>query len=227
MADYQPTPADKFSFGLWTVGLAGPRPLRRRHPAAHGPRRGRLPPGRAGRLGRHLPRRRPHPLRLGGGRPRGAHPALQGRPREDGHGGTHADHQPLHAPGLQGRRLHRQRSRRAPLRAAQGHAQPGPGGGAGRPDLRLLGRPRGRRGRLRQGPAGRARPLQGSLRPPLPVRHRQGLRPALRPGAQAQRAPRATSSCPPSGMPWPSSSPSSTARWWASTRRSATSRWPA
>ena len=59
MTDYTPTPEDKFSFGLWTVGWQGvdvfgpasPRPAR--------PGRGDVQARRARRRRRHLPRRRP------------------------------------------------------------------------------------------------------------------------------------------------------------------------
>ena len=75
--------------------------------------------------------------------------------------------------------------------------------------------------------AGRARPLQGGLRPARRVRRRPGLRPAVRDRAQAERAARrhpAAHRRPRAGVHqrrW--SAPS----WSASTPRSATSRWPA
>ncbi len=52
------------------------------------------------------------------------------------------------------------------LRAAQGHAQPRPRRRARRADVRVLGRPRGRRDRLRQGRPGRPRPLPRGPRHP-------------------------------------------------------------
>ena len=36
-----PTPADRFTFGLWTVGWKGQRPVRRRHPARRSTRSSR------------------------------------------------------------------------------------------------------------------------------------------------------------------------------------------
>ncbi|GMA85270.1 hypothetical protein GCM10025868_05200 [Angustibacter aerolatus] len=59
-----------------------------------------------------------------------------------------------------------------------------------RQGVRRLGRSRGLRDRWLEERAGRARPLQGGLRPAGPVRRRQRLRPALRDRAQAERAPR-------------------------------------
>ena len=57
-ADLTPTPEDKFSFGIWTVAVPRPRPVRPAHPAADGPgARGRE--ARRDRcLRRQLPRRR-------------------------------------------------------------------------------------------------------------------------------------------------------------------------
>ena len=60
--------------------------------------------------------------------------------------------------------VHLQRPRRTPLRAPQGDAQHRPGRRARRQGLRLLGRPRRRRVRRRQGRRGGAGPLPGGLR---------------------------------------------------------------
>ena len=49
------------------------------------------------------------------------------RARRDRHEGLDGDHQPVHAPRLQGRRLHRQRPRGAPLRAPEDDARDRPG----------------------------------------------------------------------------------------------------
>ena len=68
----QPTREDQFSFGLWTVGLAGARPVRRRHAAAARPGRDRAPARRARRVRRDLPRRRPRAVRRGRRRARAA-----------------------------------------------------------------------------------------------------------------------------------------------------------
>ena len=59
----QPTPEDRFTFGLWTVGWQARDPFGDATRRAARPGRDRAPPRRAGRLRRHLPRRRPDPLR--------------------------------------------------------------------------------------------------------------------------------------------------------------------
>ena len=46
------------------------------------------------------------------------------------------------------------------------------------------------------------------------------------PSSRSRTSRAGTSCCPPPGTPWPSSPNSSTPRWWASTRRSGTRRWP-
>ena len=58
----QPTRDDKFTFGLWTVGWQARDPF---GDATRGPRPGRdgAPARRARRVRRHVPRRRPHPVR--------------------------------------------------------------------------------------------------------------------------------------------------------------------
>ena len=58
-----PTPEDKFSFGMWTVGWQAPRPVRGPDPAADGPGARPGEARRARRLRRQLPRRRPDPVR--------------------------------------------------------------------------------------------------------------------------------------------------------------------
>ena len=79
---------------------------------------------------------------------------------------------------------------RARLCPAEDDAGDGPGRRAGREDLRLLGRPRGRGDRRGQGSAGghHAQPRRDEL--PVRVRRRSGLRPAVCAGGQAQRAAR-------------------------------------
>ena len=207
--------------------LAGPRPVRRGHPAGAGRRRGGAQARRARRVRHHLPRRRPDPAGQQQRRAGPDHRRVQAGARRHRHGGADGDHQPVRRPGLQGRRLHQQRPVGAPLRAAQGDAQHGPGRRAGRADLRLLGRPRGLGGRLRQGRPGRAGPLPRGHRPARPVLDRQGLRHALRHRAQAERAARRHPAAHASGTRWRSSPSSSTPTWSASTPRPATSRWPA
>ena len=62
----------------------------------------------------------------------------------------------------------------APVRAGQGDAQPRPGRRARRQDLRLLGRPGGRRVRCRQGHPGRARPVRRGPQPAVAYVLEQG-----------------------------------------------------
>ena len=118
--------------------------------------------------------------------------------RRDGHGRRHGHDEPLRPPGVQGRRLHLQRPRRAPRGDRQDDALDRPRRRARRRDLRLLGRPRGHRGRRRQGPARRAGALpRGDRRP-------RRLRPSSRATTCASRSSpsptsrAATSSCRPS-----------------------------
>ena len=135
-----PTPADKFSFGLWTVGWQGVdvfggaiRPPMDPAYAVH----------RLAELGAYgitfhdndvfafdadqASARRPCRLaarRAGRDRSR----------RPDGH------HQPVLPPRLPRRRLHQQRPGRAPVRPPQGGGQHRPGGVPGREGVRRMGR---------------------------------------------------------------------------------------
>ena len=67
-----PTPEDRFSFGLWTVSWQGRDPFGDATRPALDPDRGHREAGRGRRLGRHLPRRRPDPVRLRRRHPRQA-----------------------------------------------------------------------------------------------------------------------------------------------------------
>ncbi len=223
-----PTPADKFTFGLWTVGWQARDPFGDATRPRARPGRGRAPARRARRLRRHLPRRRPHPVRRPTRRARASIiDALQGGARRDRHEGADGDDQPVHPPGVQGRRASPATTASVRRYAhAQGHAQHGPRRRARRRDLRVLGRPRGHRDRRRQGRPRRARPLPRGPRPARQYVDRQGLRPALRHRAQAERAARRHPAADRSATPWRSSTSSSTPTWSASTPRSATSRWP-
>ena len=170
--------------------LAGPRPVRRGHPARPGHRGGRQPAGRDGRVRDHLPRRRPDPA--GQQRP-GAGPDHRGvplGPRRDRDGGADGDHQPVPRPGVQGRWVHQQRPERAALRHPQGDAQHRPGGRARRPDLRVLGWPGGVGGRLRQGRPRGARPVPRGHGHAGRLRDRAAVPDAVRDRAEAERAAR-------------------------------------
>ena len=79
----------------------------------------------------------------------------------------------------------------ARVRAAEDDARDRPGRGAGRDDVRVLGRTRGRRDRRRQGPA-RARSswFRDAINFLCAYVEGPGVRPAVRAGAQAERAAR-------------------------------------
>ena len=97
----------------------------------------------------------------------------------------------------------------------------------GAADLRVLGRPRGRRVRRRQGRPGRARPLPRGHRPARAVRRSTRATTCGSRSSPSRTSRAATSCCRPSATRWRSSPRSSTPRWSGSTPRSATSRWPA
>ena len=208
--------------------LAGPRPVRRRHPPAARPGRGGAPAGRARRLRRHLPRRRPDPVRLRRRR------ARRGTSRASARRSTRPAwscrwRPPTCSPTRCSRTAAFTSNDRdgPPLRAAQGHAQPRPGRRARREDLRVLGRPRGRRDRRRQGRPRRARPLPRGLDTARPVRRSTRATACGSRSSPSRTSRAATSCCRPSGTRWRSSPSSSTPTWSASTPRSGTSRWPA
>ena len=125
-----------------------------------------------------------------GGRARPDRRALEGGARRGRHGRRHGDHQPVRPRGVQGRRLHLQRPPGAARGDRQGDALDRPRRRAGRRGLRLLGRPRGHRGRRRQGPARRARALPRGRQRARRLLREPGLRLPLRARAQAERAAR-------------------------------------
>ena len=187
---FAPTPADRFSFGIWTVGWQGVdvfgTAVRPPMPAERAVRK-------LAEIGAYGVNFHDNDVFGFDDTERGARGADRRVPqgaRRDRPGRDHRDHQPVLAPDLQGRRVHRQRPGRAPVRAGQGDAQPGPGGRARGQGLRVLGRPRRRGVRRGQGRAGRAGPVQGGVRRPVRLRPRPGLRPAVRDRAEAERAAR-------------------------------------
>ncbi len=140
---------------------------------------------------------------------------VQGRARRDRPGRPDDDDQPVHPPGVQGRRLHQQRPVGTPVRAAQGDAQPRP-------------RRRARRRRpTSSGAAARApsttAPRTSGPRSTATARGSTCSRRTSRSRATASgsrsspsRTSRAaTSCCRPSATRWRSSPSSSTATWWA------------
>ena len=208
-----PTPEDKFSFGLWTVGWRGRDPFGEatRPRDGHRPRAGEA--RRDGGVRRQLPRRRRHPLRQRRRHPRPHHRALQAGPGRHRSRRHHGDHQPLHAPGLQGRRLHQQRPRHPPLRAAQGHAQRRPRRRDGRQGVRRVGRSRGCRVRRLAGHPRRPRPDEGGLRRPRRSTSPRRATTCASPSSPSPTSPAATSCSRPSATRWPSSSGSSVPSW--------------
>ncbi len=151
---YEPLPEHQFTFGLWTVGNPGRDPFG--EPVRDGALAGRARRAarRGRRLRRQLPRQRPRADR------RDARTSATRSSRDfkkaleaTGPGRADGDDQPVQRPGLQGRRLHRERPARARLRDPEDDARDRPRRRARREDLRLLGRPRGRRDRRDQGPA--------------------------------------------------------------------------
>ena len=222
-----PTRADKFSFGLWTVGYNGTDPF-------GGPTR--------------------HPLDVVHAVEKLAELGAYGLTFHDddlfAFGSTDAERQKqidrlkgaladtgliipmvttnlFSRPRLQGRRLHLERPRRASLRAAQGVPPARPRRRARREDLRHVGRPRGRRVRLGQGHPRRrssatARPSTCSATT-SPTRATTSASRSSR--SRTSRA--ATSCCRRSATRSRSSTRSSAPSSSASTPRSATSRWRA
>ena len=129
---YTPQPEHKFSFGLWTVGNRGPRPVRRRRCATRCRRSTRWRCWRKSARGastcttttscRSTPPRRARSHRQG---VRGRLPPARPR-RADG------DRQPVLRSGVSRRRVHRERRRRPRLRPAEDDARDGSRRRAGR-----------------------------------------------------------------------------------------------
>ena len=185
----QPTPEDKFSFGLWTVGWTGTDPF-------GAPTRPALDPwSRPRSSASSAPGESPSTTttssRSTPTRPRGAAGrAVQGRHGRDRPRDPDGHDEPLHPPGLQGRRLHLQRPRGPSLRAAQGPLDVDLAAELGAETFVMWG---GREGAEYDGVQGRARgarPVQGGSGHARRVRQGLGLRPAVRARAQAERAAR-------------------------------------
>ena len=102
-----PRPEHRFTFGLWTVGNPGRDPFGEPTRAPAGPGRLGAPAGRARRVGREPARRRPRAVGHAGARARPDRRAVRRRAAGDGAGRRDGDDEPLRAPRLQGRRLHR------------------------------------------------------------------------------------------------------------------------
>ena len=150
-SSYTPTPSDRFTFGLWTVGNVGRDPFGEPTRPAARPGRDRRETRRARGLRRVAARQRSGARARERGRARPDRRPLRGALERDRARRRDGDDEPLHAAGLQGRRLHRERSARAPARAAEDDGRDGPRRRARRADLRLLGRARGSGGQAAKG----------------------------------------------------------------------------
>ena len=185
--------------------MAGARSVRRRDPPAARSGRSRPSAGRARRLRGDVPRRRPDPLRLLGQRARQAHRPLPGGAGRDRPARPDDDHEPVHPPGLQGRRVHQQRPVRPAVRPAQGGAQPRPGGRArGRAPTcsGAAARARNRTGRRTSRPRSTAT-AKRSTRSPTTCCRRDTASGSRSSRSRTSRA--ATSCCRRSATPWRSS----------------------
>ena len=122
-----PTPEDRFSFGLWTVGWQGVDPFGGAVRPPIDPVESVKRLAELGAWGITFHDDDLIPFGSDTATRDKHHQALPGRARRDRDGRADGDHEHVLAPAVQGRRLHLQRPRRAPLRAAQGHAQHGAG----------------------------------------------------------------------------------------------------
>ena len=190
MDTFTPTPADKFSFGLWTVGWQGVDVFGAavRPPLAPADAVRRL--ADLGAYGISFHDNDVFPFGCSASRARPPRGDAAGRPGRDRAGGADGDDELVLAPGVPRRRVHEQRSGRPPIRHPQGRRQPRSGSRGRRQHVRRLGWAGGCGVRGGQGRARCARPLQGGVRRARPVRARPGLPDRVRPGAQAERAAR-------------------------------------
>ena len=223
MTDYTPTPDDKFSFGLWTVGWQGVdvfggavRPLLDPVEAVH-----RLAELGAAAVTFHDDDLVPDDAT----RAATARAVHEGAGR-DRHGRGDGHHEPVRRPGVQGRRPDRQRPHRPPVRDRQGAAQHRPGRRAGREDLRAVGRPRGRGVRRQQGRRRRARPVQGGRWTSSAATSATRATTSASRSSPSRTSRAATSCCRRSATRSPSSTSSTSPTASASTPRSGTRRWP-
>ena len=203
--DLTPQPDDKFTFGLWTVGWQARDPFGDADPRAHRP-------GRVACTG--SPSSAPTASRS-----TTTTSSLRRRPRRARQAASRASRRPLDETGMKvpmattnmfthpvfkDGGVHQQRPRRAPLRAAQDHAQPRPRRRARRRDLRVLGRPRGRR--VRRGKnVGRALDRYKEGLDLLPRTSSTRATASSSRSSPSPTSPAATSCCRRSGTRWPSS----------------------
>ena len=117
MDPYAPTPADRFTFGLWTVGNVGRDPFGEPCAPPLDPTHIVAKLAEFGAYGVNLHDNDLVPFGASAAERDRIVAALQARPRRPRPGGADGDHQPLLPPGVQGRRLHRATTRGCAPRA--------------------------------------------------------------------------------------------------------------
>ena len=223
----QPTPADKFTFGLWTVGNRGRDPFGEFVRPALDPCDAVQRLAELGAWGVNFHDNDLVPIDATPTERDRIVARLPPRARRHRHDGADGDDQPVHRSGVQGRRVHVARPAGARLRAAEDDAGDGSRRGAGRADLRVLGRARGRRGGRGEGPGRGDQALPRRDRLPVRVRARPELRPAVRARSQAERAARRHLLPDHGRLSRLHPHARRIRRWSASTPKSRTSRWRA
>ena len=200
-----PTREDKFSFGLWTIGWVGQDQFGSRQPGAAGRRRGGGEAGRAGRVRPHLPRQRPVPVRGDRRRAQQQIDRLQKALADTGlvvpMVTTNLFSHPVFKDG--GFTSNDRSVRRYALRKVMRNLDLAAELGA--ETFVIWGGREGSEFDARQGRPGGAGPLSGGDGHAGPVRHRPGLQRCGSPSSPSRTSRAATSCCPPSVTPWPSS----------------------
>ena len=207
--------------------LAGPRPVRRRHPRAARPGRDRAPAGRARCLRRDLPRRRPGAVRQRRRRPRRrTSTRFKGALDETGlvvpMVTTNLFTHPVFKDGAftSNDRSVRRYALRKVMRNLDLAAE------LGAKTYVFWGGREGAETDAGQGHPRRPRPLPRGPGPARAVRRSTRATTCGSRSSRSRTSRAATSCCRPSATRWRSSPPWSTPTWSASTPRSATSRWP-
>ena len=142
---YEPQPDDHFTFGLWTVGNRGRDPFGNETRPPLDPVDAVHHLAELGAYGVSFHDDDLVPPGLDGGRARADPEAVPARARRDRHEGADGDDEPVLESGVQGRRVHRQRSRGAAVGDHQDARRDRHGRRARRDGLRDVGRARGHR----------------------------------------------------------------------------------
>ena len=221
-----PTPADKFTFGLWTVGNRGRDPFGEFVRPPLDPVRAVHRLAELGAWGVNFHDNDLVPDRRHGRRARSHRPRLPEGARRHRHDRADGHDEPVHRSGVQGRRVHVARRQRPRLRAAEDDARDGSRRGAGRAAPTCSGAAaKARRSMRRRIPSRRS---SGSATRSTSCASTRAIRStscgSRSKPSRTSRAATSTSRRPPRIS---RSSPRSTTRTWsASTRRSRTSTWP-